>query len=640
MKKYLPWLLSLSFFLVAASQAAVLDNDYIKIIVNDGPWDAGRFTLETTGGDPARREDDFRELLYGGADPWSSYTTIRIDGKDYLFGGPTQRRAGFELTTGEQILGPSVRGNAIYTTYKIQELEVTQILSIVRSTTTGLNDTMQIQYRITNKGSSAHNVGVRVLLDTKLGLEDGAPIRLGDRVVTTETALYGAQIPDFWQAFDNLDNPQVIAQGTLRGGDLSSPNCVLIANWGTLADKSWLAPLNPNQGFIREGEDEPDTAFALFWEGQLAPGEAKSYSTHYGLGGVTISRGRLALGVTSPREVIRRQSFKILAYIENKEQGSVENAWVRLELPAGFKSDSLERKLGKIEGGKALTVEWNVSVGETAQSGSSYKVTVGGDNCEPIAATRQVMIVGPPQITLTTVTPTVGKQNEHWVLAEDKTQELLIFPVKVKVANEGDSPAAVEIYCEEVEALTLALPYDKYKFIGTLNPGQSYEFIWYFAPEGFGGVTGKFKIVARYMGREIPARGVLYYPRLNPQLTLQSRKSKLIVEDTFGIEIWVQNAQNLQAYSAVVMYDAKLLEPVNVSLGTAIRGGEFSWEKDGEGIIKIQGTLKQARDVRKDTFATLYFKAKSPGLGEIKVVPVSPTYPPVGYPIKIEEVVR
>jgi hypothetical protein len=642
MRKSLPWLLIFIFALLSASRATVLTNNYIKIIVNDGPWDTGRFTLETTGGDPAREEDNFQQLLFGGADPWSSYTTIRIDGKDYLFGGPTQRRAGYELPTGEHVSGPQVRGSAIYTTYRIGQLEVTQVLSIVRSTTTGLEDTMQIQYRIINQGSGTHTVGVRVLLDTKLGTEDGAPIRLGDRVITTETALWGGQIPEFWQAFDNLDNPQVIAQGTLHGGDLSSPDCVLIANWGTLADKSWLVSVNPNQGFIREGEDEPDTAFALYWEGTIGSGGGQTYTTHYGLGGVTISKGRLSLGVTSPREVIRRQSFKIIAYIENKERSPVENAWVRLDLPGGFTTVSpKERQLGRIEGQRALTVEWNVVAGETAKSGASYKVTVGGDNCEPVSATRRVEIVGPPRITLKCDPPLLENYNEQWLLSEDPAKKpIWIFPLKVKVANEGDRAASVEIYCQELEYLKLAIPYDRYKYIGTLEPGQSYDFIWYFAPVGFGGAIGKYKLVAKYMGQEDLHLGYLEYPKLNPKLSLLPRKSKLENGQILGLDLWIQNAPAFLEYSAVVMYDPEQFAPVSTQQGTAIRGGEFRFEEDREGIIRIWGNLQQRRDVRLDTLATLYFEALASGTGEIKVIPVSPGYPQVGCTIKIEEATR
>ena len=279
MRKFFP-LLTFCLLLFSSSFAAVLENEYIKVIVNPGPYDTGRFTLQTTGGDPARADDDNAELLFGGADPWSSYTTIRIDGTDYVFGGPTQTRAGFDLPSGEHISGPERRGNAIYTIYQIGDIEVTQVLSFARTSTTGLEDALQIQYFLKNKGSAAHSVGVRLLLDTKLGEEDGAPIRLGNRVITTETALRGNLIPDFWQAFDNLQEPRVIAQGTLRGGSLTPPSEVLIANWGTLADKSWKVSVDPTAGFIRKGEDEPDTAFALFWEGSLAPGETRQYCTN------------------------------------------------------------------------------------------------------------------------------------------------------------------------------------------------------------------------------------------------------------------------------------------------------------------------------------------------------------------------
>lgn len=622
MRKFFP-LLTFCLLLFSSSFAAVLENEYIKVIVNPGPYDTGRFTLQTTGGDPARTDDDNAELLFGGADPWSSYTTIRIDGTDYVFGGPTQTRAGFDLPSGEHISGPERRGNAIYTIYQIGDIEVTQVLSFARTSTTGLEDALQIQYFLKNKGSAAHSVGVRLLLDTKLGEEDGAPIRLGNRVITTETTLRGNLIPDFWQAFDNLQEPRVIAQGTLRGGSLTPPSEVLIANWGTLADKSWKVSVDPTAGFIRKGEDEPDTAFALFWEGSLAPGETRQYCTQYGLGGVTISRGRLSLGVTSPREVIRREPFKVVAYIENKEQTPVANSWVRLQLPPGFEASQQERNLGEIGGGQARTVEWVVVARETAQSGSSFQVTVGGDNCEPVSVSRKVIIIGPPRIDVSFVLPNITKHNERWFLAEDPTSEIRIFPVKVTVKNTGDSATVVELVCGETEALSLALPYDNYKYIGTLNPQESFDFVWYFAPHGFGGGIGRFQVTARYHGRSQQHTGTFSYPGLKPRLFTAQRKAEVAKNSTFSVEIWAQNVPQLDEYSLVISYP-DFVRLVSVWRGTAARPDSFTWKEEGPGRVRISSQA-ELRDLVKETLAILNFEALAEGAGEIRIIPEAPS---------------
>ncbi len=626
------------FMLYAASQAAVLENAYLKVVVNDGPFEAGRFSVQTTGGDPARADDDAQELLYGGAEPWSSYTTVRIDGKDYLFGGPTQRRAGLNLPTGEHVTGPVKQGKAIHTVYKIQDLLVTQIISLERTSTTGLEDATQIQYLVSNQGKNAHSFGIRLLLDTKLGREDGAAIRVGERALSTETALSGGSLPDFWQAFDNLAEPHVIAQGTLKGGALMPPDSILIANWGTLADKSWKAPLNSGRGFIREGEDEPDTAFALFWEGTLQAGETKSYCTHYGLGGVTISRGRLSLGVTSPKEVLDNQSFKIIAYIENKEQGTVENAWLKLQLPAGFTTVApLERKLGQVKGGQSLTAEWLVSAGAMAAKKSSFTVVVGGDHCEPVSVTRQVEIIGPPAISLDFKEPTINIADQRWVLADDPEKKpIWIFPVQVTVKNGGDSAAQVELSGETISGLEFALPYDKYKYIGALGPKQSYQFIWYFAPTSFAGGRGEFKIAANYHNKTEQTTGTFFYPKLPVKLSLEQRKSQLKAHDTFSVEFWAQNLSSLTGYSLLIMYP-DFLEPVSVFRGTAIREGSFNWQQEQKGVIRVEAKLNQARDVKKDTLATLNFLAKAAGEGEVQVIPVNPTSGAVIIKLKIEE---
>lgn len=162
-----------------ASGAArlVLDNQYIRIVVNNRETDKGRFAVGTTGGgDPNRDTDRNKHLIYGGDDPWTSYTTIRVGRQNYVFGSPTERRAGYRGQYGEMIQAPpTIVDNSIQSCWRLGPLKVWQILTITRGSTTGLMDTARIEYHLENEDSISHFVGLRLMLDTMLGSNDGAP---------------------------------------------------------------------------------------------------------------------------------------------------------------------------------------------------------------------------------------------------------------------------------------------------------------------------------------------------------------------------------------------------------------------------------------------------------------------------------
>lgn len=101
--------LSLSVLLVtpaSAQENVEIDNEYIRIVVNAGELNGGRFSVGTTGGDPGRTTDDNKALIYGGDDPWTSYTTVKVDNQNWIYGNPTDRRAGYDGLYGELVQPP------------------------------------------------------------------------------------------------------------------------------------------------------------------------------------------------------------------------------------------------------------------------------------------------------------------------------------------------------------------------------------------------------------------------------------------------------------------------------------------------------------------------------------------------------
>jgi hypothetical protein len=307
-----------------------IENEFIRITVNRGPNEAGRFSIRTTGGDPGRPSSKDKHLIFGDRAPWTSYTTVLIDGKPYAFGGASDRRAGQSALYGEVVGEPVVKDDKILCTTKFGEIAVTQELTFVRGLSTRMLDTAGITYRIENNDTVAHQVGMRVMLDTMCGANDGAPIRAGSLAISAATRAQGTEIPDYWQAFDDLSNPTVISQGTLRGGRTTPPDQVVFADWGTLADEPWIPELAPDQSFIRKGEVDPDTAAAQVWNPiTLEPGKSLVLVTYYGLGEMTVKAGHLTLGITAPAETTfeheRTQSFDITGYLQNKSRDEAGN---------------------------------------------------------------------------------------------------------------------------------------------------------------------------------------------------------------------------------------------------------------------------------------------------------------------------
>ena len=386
-----------------AADPVTLENEFIRLVVNNGPDEIGRFSIKTTGGDPSRPASKGQHLIFGANAPWTSYTTVLVDGEKYGFGGATQRRAGQSAKYGTQVAAPAKTDSGITTTYRVGDIEVTQELGFARGPSTRMLDTVGITYRLTNKGGQTRKVGLRVMLDTMCGSNDGAPIRAGSSALTHATLLRGKAVPDYWQAFDSLANPTVISQGSLRGKELTVPDAVLFADWGSLADEPWEPALEPGQGFIRKNEADPDTASALFWSPEaLEPEQSVTYTTYYGIGYVDVQRGELTLGLTAPAETTfeheRTESFTITGYMENTGKFEGKHVVMTLVLPAGLTllDGDLKHTYPSFKPGDTAQESWRVRINGKQDGKQQIVLSVTSDNIEANKGTRDILLNVPP----------------------------------------------------------------------------------------------------------------------------------------------------------------------------------------------------------------------------------------------------
>lgn len=551
-----------------------LENEYIAIVVNQSDNAMGRFAVETTGGDPARDDDENKPMIYGRPQPWPSFTTVKIDGDNYVFGGETERRAGQGENYGGLVEEPQLVGDSIITIFELGGLEVEQVLMFERSSTTGLYDTARIEYNMTNITDEDKPVGLRIMLDTMLGENDGAPFRIRDQAITTDTMFEGDNLPSFYQSFDSLTDPQVTSQGTFIGESVDTPDRVYMSNWGSLADGAWDFNFNPGEEFVREGEFEIDSAIAMYWDPvNIEPGETLTYSTNYGLAGISMVPGLLSLGVTSPSEFSfseRNPEFPVVAYIENTAEITAENVVARLNLPDQLASDNIERDLGDLEENEVTQVSWSVrATTDNLPNILNFEVEVDADNTDSNVAERELNVVAPAELEANLFSV------EEMVLREGD-----LYPIPYTIRAEVENVGGTTFYGFESEMiLPPGLDFARYekpnKNAGMIRPGEKLTIDWKVMPLD---VEGTFPFAVQIRGQDGYSRTLrerVNIPATSPTIYLVADRSSEEVE-YLTLKVKGSYLDNIENIEFKLRYNDEKIKPVYHTRGTAfVRDGRL-----------------------------------------------------------------
>jgi hypothetical protein len=218
--------------------------------------------------------------------------------------------------------------------YDDADIHVTQTVQIVPGARTGLLDTCLIRYALENRGTSAHQLGLRVLIDTFIGAEDGVPFRVAGRkeLVTRPTTFAGAAIPAHIEALERSDpaNPGTVAYLGLK--DLELPDVapeplakVLIGAWPG-SEKKW----DWEEEAASKTQKIKDSAVALYWE--IRPtraGETRQMAFSYGLNNISPPQADGALALSTGGSFQIGSEFTVTAYIKKPTTGER----FRIELP-------------------------------------------------------------------------------------------------------------------------------------------------------------------------------------------------------------------------------------------------------------------------------------------------------------------
>jgi len=232
---------------------------------------------------------------------------------------------------------PELVADAKYTTYRSKwtftklQLTFTQTVAIHPNESTGEMDTAVVTYTFTNDSKAKIKVGLRTMIDTLIGNNDGAPFIIPNRPGLCDTfAVFSkaADIPAYLEVLENSDitNPgTVVKMGLVNSskyGFFEQPSSVILSGWpGTGA--AWSYQITPIG---------VDSAVGLYWEEKLLdPGKSREMGFTYGLTQIKTVADRLAL--SADVAVAVNQRFSITAFLGRKAQG----ATVTIEVPAGVR---------------------------------------------------------------------------------------------------------------------------------------------------------------------------------------------------------------------------------------------------------------------------------------------------------------
>jgi hypothetical protein len=250
--------------------------------------------------------------------------------------------------------------------WRYREGRVYQTVELVVGEQTRLLDTVLVHYTMENRSEGPHSFGLRVMIDTYIGANDGVPFTIPGQkdLLTTMKDFDQKDIPDYIQALErgDPDDPGTIAHMGLKGfrlGDavLDPIEKLRICRWpGSETLWDWEPKAIDDNA---DGGRAKDSCVALYWmPRQLNPKERRDAAFTYGLNRIAATGSGSRLGLTAGGNFRVGGEFTLTAYVKNPEAGQR----VKLEpLPDGLRlSERQEAEQTVTGGGEYSQVSWRI----------------------------------------------------------------------------------------------------------------------------------------------------------------------------------------------------------------------------------------------------------------------------------------
>ena len=354
---------------------------------------------------PEIESDDNKSMLFSTlvGEEETTCTHIRIDGKENIYG------KGFL----KEIVNGVKKNDTIETSLIYDNVVITQLLSIVKGQTTDNYDTLKIEYQIENIDNQPHTIELKLILDTFLGNNDGAPFSVPTKgVVMTDTLFESTQLPEFWYVIDNIKEPSICGIGVLKVAGYTPPTKVIFTGWPNLYySKTWIPELKEGRKFKSSMMiTGTDSACGIYWgPHKVLPGEKLKYSFLYGVYGIAVKTGEIIdLAIATLKKVKEGDNFILTCDVQNKTNYIMDFLEVSLILPEEIKvldekKEPIKRVFEKISPADIIKLSWELHAGKKSSDilkKSKIIITAKGQITTPtdkvqksITAEREVVVL-------------------------------------------------------------------------------------------------------------------------------------------------------------------------------------------------------------------------------------------------------
>lgn len=315
-------------------------------------------------------------------------TVVRIEGYEYVFGRESagagvqwQKKKGGGVW--KEVKGADGRKWTSIMRYETERIEVTQTVEIVVGEQTRLYDTALVKYQIYNGDDKIHTVGLRAMVDTYIGLNDGTPFFIPPtedtpqpQLVDTKTEIEKAKIPSFVRVLENanLDDPNTtVAEMGLKLKGFEDINKMVICRWPQEWGASEARWDWPYQAMNEPAGKEKDSCVVLYWNRlNMNPKERRTMGYTYGLGRIAGEAGEEIQNVNSGGKIRlylgpakKERPFVASAYIKK-----ADGQKVTIKLPSGVvlaKGEDASKAVKTEVGKDYAIVTWRCTAKDTGK---------------------------------------------------------------------------------------------------------------------------------------------------------------------------------------------------------------------------------------------------------------------------------
>jgi len=251
LRKY--FLLILLFIVFTGLYAYELIDGNIRLVIDER---TGLYSLYYI----ADGERKIYEPLFCTNETASSFIAVNVDGRVHRLDQSRLFTKTFDL----------INGNPAFI-YDSSFLTVTIVFTPVRTVSSRTTNGIGLNITVLNKEERSVPVGLRVLVDTRLGEERGSvPFSIGGQDVTRETVIDHTSEDRFWISESRNKGIALMGSFVNPAGTGSSasrlPDYVHLANWKRLYDASWYLRPSPGRSLSYFPYSPGDSAVCYYYE--------------------------------------------------------------------------------------------------------------------------------------------------------------------------------------------------------------------------------------------------------------------------------------------------------------------------------------------------------------------------------------